>query len=107
MDHTEIVRTVECPKCRLKNFAGTKFCGDCGTPLVSGVALICSKCSHENPPGTKFCGNCGVSFAEYVESDPDIKLLQSGLPLIFQADGGYGGLVASPPICLSCGTFLC
>ncbi len=93
MDHTEIVRTVECPKCRLKNLAGTKFCADCGTPLVSGVKMICTKCSHENPPGTKFCGNCGASFELNVESDPDIHLLQRALKgrYVVQKSLGEGG----------------
>ena len=93
MDHTEIVRTVECPKCRLKNLAGTKVCADCGTPLVSGVKMICVKCRHENPPGTKFCGNCGASFELNVESDPDILLLQRALKgrYVIQKSLGEGG----------------
>jgi serine/threonine protein kinase len=93
MDHTEIIRTVECPKCRLKNLAGTKFCADCGTPLVSGVPLTCTKCGTENPPGTKFCGNCGASFELNVESDPDIHLLQRALKgrYVVQKSLGEGG----------------
>ena len=47
---------MNCAKCGHGNPAGTKFCGECGTRLVSG----CAACGAENPPGNKFCGACGA-----------------------------------------------
>ena len=75
---TEYVKTIECPKCRYKNVAGTKFCGDCGTALA-GSPVPCGKCGFENPSGTKFCGNCGNNIENPTENDPDIRHLQDAL----------------------------
>jgi hypothetical protein len=41
-----------CSGCGFDNSEGTKFCGECGTPLARG----CGHCGAENPPGFKFCG---------------------------------------------------
>src|SRR5262245_21610642 len=48
-----------CSRCRAENPAGTKFCGQCGAPLVSG----CPSCGASNPPANRFCGQCGTSLA--------------------------------------------
>jgi class 3 adenylate cyclase/tetratricopeptide (TPR) repeat protein len=48
---------MQCPRCQHENPAGQKFCGGCGTRLVS----ICPSCSAANPPGQKFCGECGTA----------------------------------------------
>ena len=73
-----------CPKCGSNNAADTKFCGECGTKLSTGVCpscgaqlrpgakfcgecgarvnagpVFCGECGEENAPGTKFCNNCG------------------------------------------------
>ena len=61
---TEYVKTIECPKCRYRNVAGTKFCGDCGSNL-------------QNPQ----------------ENDPDIRHLQDALrgKYVVQKPLGEGG----------------
>ena len=92
---TEYVKTIECPKCRYKNVAGTKFCGDCGIPLAVGVPLNCGKCGTENPPGQKFCGSCGNTLEANAETDPDIRHLQEALKeryviLKSLGEGGFG-----------------
>jgi predicted ATPase/class 3 adenylate cyclase len=46
---------VLCSACRSENPPGQRFCGECGTPLVSA----CPSCGRSNPPGQKFCGECG------------------------------------------------
>src|SRR5215813_10941271 len=48
---------MRCARCSADNPAGMKFCGHCGTPLVSS----CPSCGAENPPEHKFCGQCGAS----------------------------------------------
>jgi len=48
-----------CPVCGAANPAGQKFCGECGSPLVSG----CPACGAPIPPGQKFCGECGTPVA--------------------------------------------
>jgi len=89
---TEYVKTIECPKCRYKNVAGTKFCGDCGTALA-GSPVPCGKCGIENPSGTKFCGNCGNNIENPTENDPDIRHLQDALrgKYVVQKALGEGG----------------
>jgi formylglycine-generating enzyme required for sulfatase activity/predicted Ser/Thr protein kinase len=75
---TEYIKTIECSKCRFKNVAGTKFCGDCGTAL-GGSPIPCGTCGTENPSGTKFCGNCGGNLQNPQENDPDVRHLQDAL----------------------------
>ena len=95
MSNTEYISTIECPKCRLKNIAGSKFCEDCGTPLISSIPIICVKCRAENTSTAKFCNDCGSTLIINEESDPDIRLLQKSLkgryivekPL---GEGGFG-----------------
>ena len=93
MSNTEYVKTIECPKCRLKNIAGSKFCDDCGTPLISGSPLICVKCRTANTSNAKFCNSCGNSLSDLVENDPDIRLLQNALKgrYIIEKPLGEGG----------------
>ncbi len=92
---TEYIKTIECPKCRFRNVAGTKFCGDCGTALDSGVPLNCDKCGAVNPPSQKFCGTCGNSLVTTADTDPDIRHLQEVLKkryvvLKSLGEGGFG-----------------
>lgn len=49
---------IACPQCGAKNAKDSKFCGECGQKLISGIA--CSACGHVNPTGMKFCGECGT-----------------------------------------------
>lgn len=46
---------VLCPSCKTQNTAGSKFCINCGTPLVNK----CPGCGNDIAPGTKFCPECG------------------------------------------------
>ena len=46
-----------CSACGAVNPAEKRFCGDCGTPLVSR----CPSCGASNPPGKRFCGDCGTT----------------------------------------------
>ncbi len=89
---TEYVKTIECPKCRYRNVAGTKFCGDCGTAL-GGSPIPCGTCGTENPSGTKFCGNCGSNLQNPQENDPDVRHLQDALrgKYVVQKPLGEGG----------------
>lgn len=55
---------MQCPKCRLENRAGSKFCGGCGHKFD----LTCSKCGTNNPAGNEFCNECGNKIAEPLET---------------------------------------
>ena len=46
---------MKCPKCRVENPEGKKFCSQCGSKL----ALPCPNCKAEIAPDDKFCGECG------------------------------------------------
>jgi class 3 adenylate cyclase/predicted ATPase len=48
---------VTCATCGAENSSGQKFCGECGSRLLSG----CPSCGAANPPGQRFCGECGTS----------------------------------------------
>ena len=47
-----------CPSCGEPNPDAAKFCGECGSALVTAVA--CKECGTENPPGQRFCNECGT-----------------------------------------------
>jgi membrane protease subunit (stomatin/prohibitin family) len=49
------VAMMDCPKCGATIPAGSKFCPECGEPLVKK----CAKCGAALPAGTKFCPECG------------------------------------------------
>jgi len=55
------VAMIACPNCQAKIPAGSKFCPECGKPVVQTVE--CPSCHQENPAGAKFCGNCGTKLA--------------------------------------------
>ncbi len=50
---------VACPKCGRQNPQGSRFCNNCGAPLIETSEIRCSKCGFLNIPGAKFCSNCG------------------------------------------------
>jgi membrane protease subunit (stomatin/prohibitin family) len=52
--------TQACPKCQTPAAPGTKFCGNCGSPLAPPA---CPQCQTPAAPGAKFCGNCGTKLA--------------------------------------------
>jgi len=68
---------MKCPKCRIDNREGARFCGKCRTKL----SLICSQCDSESPPENAFCDQCGFDLKEPKESPPiDFKEPQSYTP---------------------------
>jgi ribosomal protein L37AE/L43A len=48
-----------CPKDGTLAAPGTKFCPECGSPMVQPVADTCPKCGAD-AKGAKFCPNCGT-----------------------------------------------
>lgn len=56
------VKAAICQKCNAVNPRGMKFCGSCGSELVS-PGHKCSNCGTMVPPGMKFCGECGTPIA--------------------------------------------
>jgi ribosomal protein L32 len=48
-----------CPKDGTVAAAGTKFCPECGSPMVQPAATLCPKCGTD-AHGAKFCPNCGT-----------------------------------------------
>jgi len=51
-------QNVVCPACRANAPLGTKFCPNCGKPLVEEKDR-CIKCNFEIAKGVKFCPQCG------------------------------------------------
>lgn len=55
MNETKEEGTIVCPSCKKNLPAGTKFCPECGTKMVTQ----CPNCSKKVTPGVKFCPECG------------------------------------------------
>ncbi len=53
------VASIACPACAHENPAATKFCHECGTPLVRR----CGQCEAELAASVQFCGACGAPAA--------------------------------------------
>ena len=51
---------MKCPRCQQENPAGTKFCGQCASPLMA----LCPSCGAANPPENKFCGQCAAALTK-------------------------------------------
>jgi class 3 adenylate cyclase/tetratricopeptide (TPR) repeat protein len=49
-----------CPACGSANWAGRKFCAECGGPLAT-ITQACTRCGAANGPEERFCGACGAS----------------------------------------------
>ena len=68
---------MNCPKCRLENREGVKFCEECGAKME----LVCPGCGAKIPWGTKFCGECGCQITKPSEAIPvDYSAPQSYTP---------------------------
>ncbi len=55
-------QAARCPKDGTLAAAGTKFCPECGTPMVQPEAVKCSNCGADTH-GAKFCPECGTPVA--------------------------------------------
>ena len=49
-----------CPKDGTLAKPGTKFCPECGSPMIQPAASACPKCGAALAPGAKFCPECGA-----------------------------------------------
>lgn len=56
---TAATQAARCPKDGTMAAAGTKFCPECGTPMVQPAATRCPNCNAETH-GAKFCPECGT-----------------------------------------------
>jgi len=54
---TPTVITAVCTKCQTPAAPGSKFCSNCGAPLLPAA---CPQCQAPTTPGSKFCGSCGA-----------------------------------------------
>ncbi len=64
--------TAKCPKDGTMAPAGTKFCPNCGTPMVQpqpGTTIKCPNCGTD-AQGAKFCPNCGTKMPEAAAPAP-------------------------------------
>ena len=48
---------MECIKCKNIINDNSKFCNNCGTPVITDIE--CPGCNTQNPVDSKFCRNCG------------------------------------------------
>lgn len=51
---------IYCEQCGAAITAGSKFCNECGTPVILKIPGKCTACGHENADDTKFCSECGT-----------------------------------------------
>lgn len=52
-----VADVVICKKCKEENDGDSKFCNNCGEPLVK--TCVCQKCKEVNDFDAKYCNNCG------------------------------------------------
>jgi hypothetical protein len=57
---------MKCPKCRLENREGVKFCEECGAKME----LVCPGCGAKILSEKKFCGECGQALGESSRPSP-------------------------------------
>jgi class 3 adenylate cyclase len=57
---------MQCLKCHRDHSPDTRFCGQCGTPLVAA----CGACGVANPSENKFCGDCGAPLSGKSQLEP-------------------------------------
>jgi ribosomal protein L32 len=57
------VQMARCPKDGTMAPAGTKFCPECGSPMVQPVATKCPNCGADTH-GAKFCPECGTKMEQ-------------------------------------------
>lgn len=51
---------LECPNCKHKLNAESKFCPECGTKIEVAKNKFCSECGAKLESGVKFCSECGT-----------------------------------------------
>jgi hypothetical protein len=53
-----------CPKDGTLAKPGTKFCPECGSPMIQPATVACPKCGAALAPGAKFCPECGTKIEQ-------------------------------------------
>ena len=61
---TAVSNTARCPKDGTLAAPGTKFCPECGAPMIQPATNACPKCGATVAPGTKFCPECGAKIEQ-------------------------------------------
>jgi hypothetical protein len=61
---TAVANTARCPKDGTLAAPGTKFCPECGAPMIQPAANVCPKCGAAVAVGTKFCPECGAKIEQ-------------------------------------------
>lgn len=56
-------QAARCPKDGTLAPAGTKFCPECGSPMVQPASSLCPNCGAETQ-GAKFCPECGTKIEQ-------------------------------------------
>jgi len=78
---------MRCASCGVENPTGTKFCGECGTPVENH----CPHCGFENLPLTKFCRDCGTALGAEGKSTPAQSRKRKGAKEFAKLFGAFPG----------------
>ena len=74
---------MRCSKCGANNRESRKFCGQCGSVLVTS----CPQCGACNEPSEKYCGDCGAALATSAKTRDDSQLRIIDTPTAEDVDG--------------------
>ena len=55
---------MKCPKCKVENREGARFCIECGEKLE----IRCPQCKKSLPPSARFCDDCGHNLKQATET---------------------------------------
>jgi class 3 adenylate cyclase len=68
---------MRCSKCGVDNREGRRFCGGCGSKLIT----VCAQCGTANEPGENFCGDCGAPLTARAPGVASVSLAENALRL--------------------------
>ena len=80
---------MKCPKCKLENREGVKYCERCGIKLE----LVCPKCRTVHSLDTRFCGQCGEKLLPTQKTTNATSASLFRVPLFAQGAVALGSII--------------
>ena len=103
--------TIRCTECNTEVPEGSKFCTECGKPLLNSSShkqptkSMCPKCYAEFAPEVDFCKQCGTKTQQIADTSQDVTCPRCDS--VIEPDSSYcpvcgTDLRGSPQTCRKC-----